>query len=97
MNALKISTAAHFTILVTTTFLATACGPTRFGKHWTATAVFKIKASAKKLGLVVELPDCLIASIALPLDLPLVTGNTPDFESIRKTGAFLALQNWRHD
>lgn len=54
-----------------------------------------IKSSAKKLGLIVELPDCLIASIALRLGLPLVTGNTADYESIRKTGVPLVLQNWR--
>ena len=54
-----------------------------------------IKSSAKKLGLIVELPDCLIASIALRLDLPLVTGNTADYESMRKTGVPLVLQNWR--
>ena len=56
-----------------------------------------MKASAKKLGLIVELPDCLIASIALRLGLPLVTGNTADYESIQRTGVPLVLQNWRED
>ena len=54
-----------------------------------------MKASAKKLGLIVELPDCFIASIASRLNLPLVTGDTADYESIRKTGAPWTLQNWR--
>ena len=54
-----------------------------------------IKASAKKIGFIVELPDCLIASVALRLGLPLVTGNTADYESMRKTGAPLILQNLR--
>ena len=58
-------------------------------------AAASIKASARKAGLIVELPDCLIASIALRLGLPLVTGNTSDYESMRKTGAPLTLQNWR--
>ena len=56
-----------------------------------------IKSSAKKLGLIVELPDCLIASIAMRLGLPMVTGNTSDYESIRRTGVALVLQNWRED
>ena len=58
-------------------------------------AAASIKASARKAGLIVELPDCLIASIALRLGLPLVTGNTSDYESMRKTGVPLTLQNWR--
>ena len=58
-------------------------------------AAASIKTSAKKAGLIVELPDCLIASIALRLRLPLVTGDTADDESIRKTGAPLTLQKLR--
>ena len=54
-----------------------------------------IKASAKKIGFIVELPDCVIASVALRLGLPLVTGNTADYESMCKTGAPLTLLNWR--
>ncbi len=59
--------------------------------RWAATA----KASAQKLGLIVELPDCLIAATAVRLGLPLVTGNTADYESIRKTGIDLEIRNWR--
>ncbi len=54
-----------------------------------------IKATARKQGGVVELPDCLIAAIAVRLSLPLVTGNTDDFRMIQKTGVHLALENWR--
>ena len=57
----------------------------------------RIKASARSSGLVVELPDCLIAAVAVRLNLPLVSGNTADYESIRKAGAALELQNWRVD
>jgi predicted nucleic acid-binding protein len=42
-----------------------------------------------------ELPDCLIAAIAVRLGHPLVTGNTDDFRAIQKTGVNLALENWR--
>jgi len=54
-----------------------------------------IKATARKHGAVVEMPDCLIASIAVRLKRPLVTGNTDDFRAIQKTGVNLAIENWR--
>ena len=54
-----------------------------------------IKASARKQGSVVELPDCLIASIAVRLGRPLVTGNTDDFRAIQSTGIQLSIENWR--
>jgi len=54
-----------------------------------------IKAAARKQGSIVELPDCLIAAVAIRLALPLVTGNTNDFQSIQKTGAKLVIENWR--
>ena len=54
-----------------------------------------IKAAARRQGAIVELPDCLIAAMAIRLGLPLVTGNTGDFQAIRKTGVLLAIENWR--
>jgi len=54
-----------------------------------------IKAAVRKQGAIVELPDCLIAAVAIRLDLPLVTGNTNDFQSIQKTRAKLVIDNWR--
>jgi predicted nucleic acid-binding protein len=54
-----------------------------------------IKAAARKQGSIVELPDCLIASVAVRLDRPLVTGNTEDFQAIQKMGINLAIENWR--
>ena len=42
-----------------------------------------------------ELPGCLIAAIAVRLEIPLVTGNTEDFKAIQKTGIDLSIQNWR--
>ena len=58
-------------------------------------AAAAIKATARKQGSVVELPDCLIASVAVRLDLPLITGNTGDFRAVHKTGVNLAIENWR--
>jgi predicted nucleic acid-binding protein len=55
-----------------------------------------IKATARKSGSILELPDCLIAAIAVRLDRPLVTGNTGDFQVIQKTGIKLSLENWRN-
>jgi predicted nucleic acid-binding protein len=56
-----------------------------------------IKAAAQKQGCVVELPDCLIAAIAIRMDRPLVTGNTGDFQAIQRTGVKLVLENWRDE
>lgn len=54
-----------------------------------------IKAAARKRGATVEFADCLIAAVAVRLDLPVVTGNTQDFQAIQRTGVALELQNWR--
>ncbi len=54
-----------------------------------------IKAKARKNGSALELPDCLIAAVAVRLAKPLVTGNTEDFEAIKRTGVNLILENWR--
>lgn len=58
-------------------------------------AAAKIKALARKQGSIVELADCLIAAIAIRLGMPLVTGNTEDFQAIQQTGAALRIENWR--
>ena len=55
-----------------------------------------IKATARKRGSALELPDCLIAAVAVRLDRQLVTGNTEDFQAIQKTGINLILGNWRN-
>ena len=54
-----------------------------------------IKAAGRKQGSILELTDCLIAATAIRIGLTLVTGNTQHFESIRKTGAGLIIDNWR--
>jgi predicted nucleic acid-binding protein len=55
----------------------------------------KIKATARRNGQTLELPDYLIAAVALRLDLPLVTGNTEDFQAIQRNGFNLMIENWR--
>ncbi|MGA2119347.1 MAG: PIN domain-containing protein [Bryobacteraceae bacterium] len=59
-------------------------------------AAATIRAKARKQGSILELPDCLIAAVAVRCDLPLVTGNTDDFRAIQGTGAGLKLDNWRN-
>ncbi len=54
-----------------------------------------IKAKARKTGSILELSDCLIAAVAIRLGLPLVTGNTEDFQAVQRTGVNLTLENWR--
>lgn len=55
----------------------------------------RIKGQAARRGDQVELPDCLIAAIAVRLNRPVVTGNRGDFEKIQRTGIGLKLENWR--
>src|ERR1039458_3652317 len=52
-------------------------------------AAAKMKAAAKRQGRMLELPDCLIAAVAVRLQLPLVTGNTEDFQTSQGTGVNL--------
>jgi tRNA(fMet)-specific endonuclease VapC len=54
-----------------------------------------VKATARKQGMVLELPDCLIAAVAVRLELTLVTGNTEDFQAIQKIGLKFKTENWR--
>jgi predicted nucleic acid-binding protein len=54
-----------------------------------------IRATARLQGSALELPDCLIAAVAVRLACPLVTGNTNDFQAIQRTGVNLVLENWR--
>ncbi len=54
-----------------------------------------VKAGARRNGSVLELPDCLIAAVAVRLNLPLVTGNTEDFQAVQNTGVNLVIVNWR--
>jgi predicted nucleic acid-binding protein len=53
------------------------------------------RAAARLQGAILELPDCLIAAAAVRLEMPLVTGNTEDFQAIQKTGLKLEIENWR--
>ncbi len=54
-----------------------------------------IRARARRKGFALELPDCLIAAVAIRLDLLLITGNTQDFRAIQETGTDLRIGNWR--
>ena len=54
-----------------------------------------IKATARRQGSILELPDCLIAAVSVRRGRPLVTGNTEDFRAIQRTGVNFILQNWR--
>ena len=59
------------------------------------TTAATIRATARRQGSILELPDCLIAAVAVRLDRHLVTGNTDDFQAIQKTGVNLRIENWR--
>lgn len=55
----------------------------------------RVAAAASRLGRSVELADSLIAAVAGRLRLPLVTGNTADYQAIQAKGFVLDLINWR--
>ena len=58
-------------------------------------AAASVKATARRQGVTLELPDCLIAAVAVRLERPLVNGNTQDFQAIQQTGVNLTIENWR--
>lgn len=60
-------------------------------------AAARIRAEARSMGANLELPDCLIATVAVNLECPVVTANALHFSAIQKTptGAKLTLENWR--
>ena len=53
-----------------------------------------IKATARRRGFILELPDCLIASVAVRT-WAAATGNTEDFRAIQRTRINLVIENWR--
>lgn len=55
-----------------------------------------IKATARRQGAILELPDCLIAAVAARLEFTLVTGNMEDFQAIQKIGLKFIIDNWRN-
>ena len=58
-------------------------------------AAATVRAAARRQGYILELSDCLIATVAARLRMPLVTGNTGDFRAIQATGINLTIDNWR--
>ena len=55
----------------------------------------RIRADLERTGLRVDLPDLLVASIALRHDVVVVTGNYAHFDRIRDAGYRFTIENWR--
>lgn len=55
----------------------------------------RIYADLQRAGKDVGVPDTMIAAIAIHNALPLVTGNTSDYERVQEVGYPLILENWR--
>jgi len=55
----------------------------------------RIYADLEQAGRPIGVADVLIAALALHYGLPLVTGNTSDYERIQAAGYPLVLENWR--
>ena len=56
---------------------------------------FTTSADLERRGLVIGMPDVMIAAIALQSGLPLVTGNLGHFGYVRAVGYDLAVETWR--
>ena len=55
----------------------------------------RMRADLERGGLKIDLPDLLIAAIAVRNDVPVVTGNVAHFDKVRDAGYRLVLENWR--
>ena len=55
----------------------------------------RINADLERAGLVVGMPDVMIAAIAVCARLPVVTGNVVHFAQIREVGYEVVIENWR--
>ena len=55
----------------------------------------RINADLERKGLVIGMPDVMIAAIALRHGLAIVTGNVAHFEYVRSVGYELVIESWR--
>ena len=55
----------------------------------------RINADLERKGLVIGMPDVMIAAIALRHSLAIVTGNVAHFEYVRSVGYELVIDSWR--
>lgn len=55
----------------------------------------RINADLERRGLIIGLPDVMIAAIAVCNDLAVVTGNVTHFEYVQSVGYELIIDNWR--
>jgi predicted nucleic acid-binding protein len=55
----------------------------------------RIKADLESKGLIIGLPDVMIAAIALCRGLAVVTGNVTHFEYVQSVGYRLTIDNWK--
>lgn len=61
----------------------------------TADLAGRIHADLRRAGTSIGVPDTAIAATAVQHGVPLVTGNTDDYDRIRDAGYPLVLLNWR--
>lgn len=55
----------------------------------------RINAALEAKGLIIGLPDVMIAAIAISRGLAVVTGNVTHFEYVQSVGYALTIDNWR--
>jgi tRNA(fMet)-specific endonuclease VapC len=70
------------------------CEVVPFGED-AAVLAGKMDAALRLRGTPIDLNDIMIAAIAVVEGVPLVTGNTAHFETIRDAGYGLVIENWR--
>ena len=56
----------------------------------------EVLTALERQGRGIDLPDVMIAGIALSNELPIVTGNVAHFEAVRAVGMPLEIRNWRN-
>lgn len=55
----------------------------------------RLRADLERIGRSMDLPDLLVATIALRNAVPVVTGNFAHFDKVRDAGYPLVIENWR--
>lgn len=55
----------------------------------------RIRADLDQAGRAIDLPDLMVAAIALRHRMPVITGNHRHFRLLQDVGYGLTLQNWR--
>lgn len=57
----------------------------------------EVRGIARRQGRQIALDDCLIATTAVRLELPVSTGNIGHFQEMQQAGLAVEIENWREE